>query len=103
MPHKIRVRFIRLIPALDADGNRTLAESDLGIRWCEINAAGSDDPGVKQEIAEIRTHVIITHGRPAPCKPGDLAEYQGERFAILDCRNDPETGALYLDSRTAGR
>lgn len=101
MAHKSRVRFIRLIPALDADGNRTLAESDLGFRWCGIIEAEADERGLKQEIAEIRTHVIVTHGRPAPCNIGDLAEYQGMRYAVLDCRSDPETGELCLDCRAA--
>ena len=101
MNHKCRVRFIRLVPALDADGNRTLAESDLGFRWCEIVPAQADEPGVKDEITEIRTHVIITRGRPSPCNSGDLAEYQGTRYAVLDTRSDPETGELRLDCRAA--
>ena len=101
MNHKCRVRFIRLVPALDADGNRTLAESDLGFRWCSVLLAQADEPGVKTEVAGIRTHVIVTHGRPAPCNPGDLAEYQGTRFAVLDERSNPETGELCLDCRAA--
>ena len=95
-----RVRFVRLVPTRDAIGGSTMTEADLGFRWCRIEVPKANDPTLAQQHTEIRTHVLVTRDRPAPCNPGDIAEFQGTRYVVLDRRPDPENGVVYLDCRS---
>ena len=95
-----RVRFIRLTSTRDALGGCTMTETDLGFRWCRIEVPKANEQTLAQQTAEIRTHVIVTRDRPAPCNPGDIAEFRGARYVVLDRRPDPENGLVYLDCRS---
>lgn len=95
-----RVRFVRLTPVRDALGGSTVTETDLGFRWCRIEVPRANDAALAQQHAEIRTHVLVTRDRPAPCNPGDIAEFHGTRYVVLTRRPDPENGVVYLDCRS---